>query len=102
MALLFISEYMKVAIDYRGLPVMAGKEPAIKTQIVAVGAGSLASEPFTSATEFVRLHTDLACNFVFGLPTPTAVKDTSPRMATGQTEFFGVSPGHVVSVIAAT
>ena len=101
MAILYISEYAKAAIDNRGLSVPAGQEPAITTQVVAIGAGSVASTAFTSATKFVRLHTDTACNFAFGI-SPTAVADVSPRMAANQTEFFGVPHGYAVAVIAAS
>lgn len=101
MAILFISEYSKASIDNQGRGVMAGKEPAVVTQIVAIGAGSVASAAFSSATKFVRLHTDTACNFAFGIA-PTAVADTSPRMAANQTEFFGIPPGYKVAVIAAS
>ena len=102
MAILYISEYAKLAIDSRGLPVMAGKEPAVATQVVSIGASTAPSAAFTSATKFVRLHCDVACNYLFGPATPTALKDTSPRMAAGQTEFFGVVPGYMVAVIAPT
>lgn len=91
-----------MAIDGRGTGISAGMEPAIKTQIVAVGAGSLASVAFTSATKFVRLHTDTNCNLVFGDSTATAVKDVSMRMPANQTEFWGVRPGAYVAVIAGT
>lgn len=98
MANLFISEYLETATDYEGRQVMAGKEPAIATQVVGIVAGHSESNPFTSGTKFVRLHTDVKCNIQIGLA-PVAVIDVDARMAANQTEFFAVTPGHSVSVL---
>lgn len=101
MAILYISEYLMTGTDYKGLQVMAGKEPAIATQAIAIGGASVPSAAFTSGTRFVRLHTDANCNILFSSgATPTAIANTSPRMAANQTEFFGVVPGGIVAVIA--
>lgn len=101
MAVLYISEYLMTGTDYKGLQVMAGKEPAIATQAIAIGGVSAPSTAFTSGTRFVRLHTDANCNILFSSgATPVALADSSPRMAANQTEFFGVVPGGIVAVIA--
>lgn len=97
MAVLYISEYHQLAIA-GGAVVAAGVEPALVEQIVAVGAGSAVSAPFSGATRFVRVHTDSICSIAFGAA-PTALT-AMKRLAAGQTEFFGVQPGHSVAVIA--
>lgn len=99
MAVLFISEYDNVARDNVGM-VQAGQEPSITTQTVAIGAGSTQSNAFNANTKFVRIHTDAICSVAFGAnPTASA---TTARLAAGQTEFFGVRPGHKVAVITNT
>jgi len=94
MAVLYISEY---SIDSQPTPTV-GQEPAMASQTVAIGAGSVQSAAFNSGTRLVRLHTDLACSVSFGL-NPTATVTTA-RLAIGQTEYFKVIPGHKVAVIA--
>ena len=98
MAVLYISEYDNVATDNRGM-VQAGQEPAIATQTVAIGVAAQ-SAAFNARTRFVRIHTDAICSVAFGA-NPTATT-SSARMAANQTEFFGVVPGHKVSVISNT
>lgn len=96
MAVLFISEYDNVARDNIGM-VQAGQEPAIATQTVAIGVGSVQSGAFSAQTKFVRIHTDAICSVKFGV-NPTAAA-TDARLAANQTEFFGVRPGQKVAVI---
>ena len=95
MAVLFVTEYARLAIESQGIPVLVGLEPS-KTQTVAVGAGSLQAT-LGLGTKFVRLHTDAICHVKFGTnPTASA---TEMRMAANQTEFFGVKGGELVAVI---
>lgn len=100
MALLDITEYSELAVTRRGNPVMSGQEPSLVQQQVSVGAGSVQSAAFNESTEFVRIHSDVACRITFGA-SPTATTQ-SMRLSAGGTEFFGVQPGHKVAVIATT
>lgn len=100
MAVLYISEYQEQVLDLAGRHVLAGKEPAIAEQHVAIGASSAASAAFNANTSFVRVHTDAICSILFGT-SPTAVA-TSKRMAANTTEFFGVQPGASVKVAVIT
>jgi len=100
MAVLDISEYQRLAADQQTSAVMTGVEPAMVAQQVAIGGSSAQSAAFADTTRFVRVHTDVACRVKFG-PDPTAAA-TSMRMAAGQTEYFGVYPGHKVAVITTT
>lgn len=99
MAKLFISEYMRMPADVRGL-VQTGEEPSLATQTVAIGASSAQSVAFNAATKFVRINTDAVCSLKFGTNPTATVNDL--RLATNATEFFGVTPGHKVAVIANT
>ena len=98
MAKVTIREYEHTTHTARGL-VSVGEEPALAIQ-------KSASLPFTSAafnvrTKLIRISSDVAIAFAVG-EAPTAVS-TSPDLAAGQTEYFGVvqSAGHVINVIAA-
>ena len=98
MAKVTIREYEHTTHTARGL-VSVGEEPALVIQ-------KSASLPFTSAafnvrTKLIRISTDVAIAFDVGLvPVASA---TSPDMAAGQTEYFGVvqSAGHSINVVAA-
>ena len=100
MALLDISEYKDLARDQNTGWVQCGVEPALASQQVAIGDTSTQSAAFGGVTRFVRLHCDVACRIAFG-DSPTAA-GTTMRMAAGQTEYFGVRPGHKVAVITTT
>jgi hypothetical protein len=98
MALVYISEYSSLA---QGGAQQAASAPALVVQPpVAIGAGSVQSAAFSAATRYVRLNTDSACNFAFGA-NPTAQANVSERLAANSTEYFGVSAGAKVAIIAA-
>lgn len=95
-----ITEYTDIAASRLGKPVIAGQEPSIGNQQVAIGGASVQSLAFNDATRFVRLHADAACRVLFGA-NPTALA-TSMRIPAGGTEYFGVAPGHKLAVIQTT
>lgn len=95
-----ISHYREIARDVLGSSVQAGREPALSTDQVVIGAGSLQSAPFPDNCALIRVHAAVTCRIAIGAD-PTAAA-TSPRMAAGQTEFFGVMPGHRIAVITST
>lgn len=98
MAAIFITEYERLARSGDGPLVMAGQEPAVANQTVAVGGASAQSAAFNDRTTFVMIHTDTACHILFGVD-PTAVV-TAHRMGAGETRFYGVSAKQKVAVIA--
>lgn len=95
---LVVTEYSELAADAKGQRIVAGQEPSVTVQEVAIGAGSVASAAFGDATRFVRVHTDANCRIAFAAA-PVAVA-AGTRMAAGSTEYFGVKPGHKVAAIA--
>lgn len=97
--ILTISEYANLADDERDRVIPAVKEPPLATQVVDFTAGENKSAVFHARTRFVRMYTDTACFFLFGT-SPTAVTQSSPGMAAGQTEIFGVGKDLRVSVIS--
>ena len=88
----YISEYMEVGIVVQ--------EPALVEQTVSVGGASVQSAPFGAATDIVRIHASAACHIRFGAD-PTASTSVK-RMGADQTEYFAVTPGHKVAVIASS
>lgn len=100
MAILDVTEYASLSLDAQGRQVLVGKEPSRVNQQVAVGGASTQSAAFGDATRFVRLHTDVPCRIAIDV-NPTAAA-TSMRMAAGQTEYLGVTPGYKIAVITTT
>lgn len=98
MAKLYISEYANLAQFSGAVPPIA-PEPPPTTQVVDFSGGVTSSAVFSSATRFVRLHTDAICSFRFG---GSAATTSYPRMAADATEYFAVQGGDKVSVISNT
>lgn len=96
MAKVFISEYADLPVHI-GQIIMVGNEPSIAEQVVAIGGASAQSAAFNAKTRWIRVHTDAICSIKFG-SNPTADANT-PRLAAGQTEYFGVRPADKVAVI---
>ena len=98
MAKAYISEYSTVPV-IAGRAVPTGNEPAIAEQVVTYST-TTQSAAFNAKTIYIRVHTDSICSYEFGT-NPTATTST-PRMAAGSTEFFGVQPGHKVAFVTNT
>lgn len=99
MTTLYITEFsaMMVVGGYIG---QVARQPAIAKQTVAIGGASAPSNPFNTATRFIRVHCDVICSVeIGGAPVAAA---TSERMAANQTEYFGVNPGDSIAVITNT
>lgn len=102
MATLYITEYADIHIGQAGRIGQIPLEPPLAEQTVAIGAGSVASAAFNTATRMVRLHTDAVCSVAFGTnPTATVAKQ---RLAANQTEYKSIPNGQAfkVAVIANT
>lgn len=109
MATLYITEFADLAFATtpaashapRELGQAAQQAPGpVAEQTVAIGGSSTQSNAFNAATTLVRIHTDSVCSILFG-NSPT-VTTSSARLASGQTEYFGVYPGTKVAVISNT
>lgn len=100
MATVDITEYQNVANDGVGNRVAAGVEPARVVQQVPISGVSAQSAAVNDATKFLRIHTDSTIRIAFGM-SPVA-SATSQRMVANSTEYFGITPGVKVAVIAAT
>jgi len=106
MAILYIAEFAEMEIGPAGRVGQMPMQPPLAEQTVAIGASSTqCTNPFNAQTRFVRLHSDVAAQYLFGT-NPTALKDAngSARMAAGQTEYHGVPKGQSfkVAVLAPT
>lgn len=76
------------------------------SQVVAVGAASVASTALPVGTTAVRLSATVACfveigNVAVTLAAPTAVVNTSMYLPAGTTEYFQAAAGQFVAVIQA-
>ena len=101
MAILDITEYAELGVTGKGHTVMAGIEPSLGNQQVAITGAALQSVALKDNTKFVRIHCDAACRVKFGA-NPTA-DPNSMRLAASGTEYLGVSAsGLKISVISTT
>lgn len=92
MATIYIDEFIGFKM---GGP--AAKYPPIKSQIVAITGSTTQSVAFSDNTNYVRIHCDAICSIAFGSnPVATAL---ITRLAASQTEYFEVTPGHLLAVI---
>lgn len=98
MAVLYITEYSELAKDSLGNVVSAGKEPRETVQAVTFST-TTQSAAFSNETRFVRLWSDTACFVEFGV-NPTANNANDTPLAASTAEFFGVTPGQKVAVVA--
>jgi hypothetical protein len=101
MAAVYVSEYTELpTAQFAGYRPMA-PEPAVAEQNLAITGRSVASNPFTGSTNFVRIHTDAICSIAFsGASTTATATVLVKRLAQNQTEYFSVIPGGTVAVIA--
>lgn len=100
MAFAYIKEYLRQPKDGVSGILPAGMEPALATQKVAIGAGSIQSAAFNARTTFVCINVDAPCSYLFGAnPTATA---NEMRMPADGTQYFGVVPGDKVAFITNT
>jgi hypothetical protein len=98
MTKLFITEFanMQSAESLQGSP-QAALLPTLGTQVINLGGASVQSTPMQARTRLVRVHAQAACHVIAG-ENPTATT-SSMRLAEGQTEYFGITPGQRLAVI---
>ena len=99
MAVVYITEFSGTGTASQDL-VPAAKLPAIASQTVAIGAGSVQSVALQPGTTLVRINADAPCSIAFGAaPTATAA---SMRMSGGSTEYFVVDPSSALKIAVIT
>lgn len=98
MAKLYIREYSDVAQTVRGAAPV-GKEPGTDQAPLTINT-EVKSAAFAATTVMIRVHVDAICSILID-SAPTATT-SSARMAANQTEYFGVTAGHKLSVIVNT
>jgi hypothetical protein len=97
MATLYVTEFSKAGTNPNGTTQIAVMPP-LAEQIVVVGAGSLSSAAFNAATTLIRVATDASCSIAIG--TSPAATTSKLRLAANTVEYFGVSAGDKIAVIA--
>lgn len=103
MTKLYITEFsgMQTAAgvghDQESAPV--AKLPALAAQSITPDAASQQSAAVNAACTLVRLKALVACHVTVGA-NPTATTADMP-LAVGDTEYFGITPGDKIAVIAA-
>jgi hypothetical protein len=104
MSLLRIREYIGTASVGRfsssGAAVPIAQEPGVNQTVMTISGTHAESAPFGKNTRLIRVHTDAICSIEFG-DSPVAGTGGC-RLAANQTEYFGVSPGQKLSVVADT
>lgn len=102
MAKLYISEYSHTPIVGTGQRAPIGFEPNVTNQTpISISGTSAASAAFNAKTKFIRVHTDAICSIKISTAA-TAATANDARMAINTTEYFGVNPGDVLTVITNT
>lgn len=97
MATLYVTEYRGLS-SQASEPAQAVHGAPTAEQAIAIPGTAAA---LNTNTRIVRLHTDAICSV--RISSVGAVATTSSaRMIAGQTEYFGVVPGDVVTVVANT
>lgn len=98
MATLYVTEFSGLG-GGRNDDVQAVAGPPLAEQAIAIAGAHGESAAFNAQTSIVRIQPDAFCSVTVGGATPVATT-SSARMVPGQTEYYRVSPGDKVSVIA--
>lgn len=101
MAKLYVTELWGQGSDNAGRTSASPRMPALAEQVIPFAASAVSSDPFNKNTKLVRVHTDGVCSVVVGEVGVEATTNNM-RMLAGQTEYFSVQGGHVISVIQNT
>lgn len=98
MATLYVTEYRGLSGQLNEAAQAVHGAPTAE-QTVAIAAGVNSSQKLNANTRIVRLHPDAICS-VRVSSTGALASVGSARMIAGQTEYFGVLPTDIISVIA--
>ena len=94
---LYLTELASLAQNSFGGGAQLGHFASLADQRIpfAAGIGAL-SNPFTTATRILRLHTDSVCSVNIGCATANTA---NMRLAANSTEYVTVEPGSMLTVI---
>ena len=99
MAKIWITEFVDVGMRGSSIPVMPiAKMDGSATQVVTFSS-TTQSAALAADTRFVRVVSDADCHIAAG-SSPTATT-SDLKLTAGSAEYFGVTPGHKIAVIAA-
>lgn len=91
MAVLYITEYLRVGSGDNSGGIQAGLEPPLADQTVNISGASTQSSALNNETRVVMVHTDLLCHVQIG-ENPTATTSTR-RLPADTTVFYSIPPG---------
>jgi hypothetical protein len=99
----YVTDFTTQGTDQYANAQSSARVPYNQTQVVAISSSSAATtNAISNNSTLVRLHNDgvQPVNIAFGAA-PTAVLNTTPRMAANQTEYFTVplNSGFKVAVV---
>lgn len=97
MAILYVTEYRGLS-NQANEPAQAVHGAPLAEQAITI-PGTAAT--FNANTRIVRLHPDGICSVRMS-STGAVASTNSARMIAGQTEYFGVVPGDVLTVVSNT
>ena len=102
MTVLYVAEFSQLVTTPNGIAAMALQSPLAEQTMSITASSTTLTNPFNSATKFIRVHTDSICSIKVG-GAPVATTSTA-RMAANQTEYFGVAQnsGWNIAVITNT
>ncbi|SRR5260370_34498450 len=103
MAILYVTDFTTQGTDMNAKAQSSAMQPFNQSQTVAISASSAqTTNPISNQSTLVRVHNDATgpINVLFGT-NPTALANSSPRLAANQTEYFTVplNSGLKVAVI---
>jgi len=97
MSNLSVTEFLALGRDLNTSPLPAGKMPPVAVQNVTFSATPGQSGAFNPETKFIRVIADADCRVKVDSDPTAGSSDT--LLAAGQAEYFGVVPGHKISVV---
>ena len=99
MAKLYVSEFWGQGSDNSGRMSPSPLVPPLAESVTVFSGTSVEVPPLNPNTKLIRLHADGICSVCFS---GAAATTAGLRLVAGQTEYFSVKPGVVISVIQNT
>jgi hypothetical protein len=98
--LLYVSEFQTLLNDASSGSLLP-RCPPVATQLIPFGAWPAVSLRFSPSTRLIRVQANGICAVAIGGAAPVATT-AGQRMTSGLTEYFAVTPGDQLGVIATT
>lgn len=93
----YVKEYAVVGIAQQG-PIQVAAEPSLVDQTVTFTSTAGNSAPFNLQTRYIRVWCDAQASYV--IDQNAVATNTKSPLSASAAEYFGVQPGHRLSVIA--